>query len=184
MATAVTHGFIGAALGKGSQFRNMPPRFWVLSVLCSILPDADVIGFHFGIRYGDLFGHRGFSHSLLFALLVGFIVVFAAFRDTPRFSKAWWGLVVYFFVVTASHGLVDAMTSGGLGIGFFIPFDDTRYFLPWRPIRVSAIRLGSFFGSSRTLAVLRSEFLWVWLPMLAAAVSFSLYQRLFMRPQR
>jgi inner membrane protein len=76
------------------------------------------------------------------------------------------------------------MTSGGLGIGFFIPFDDTRYFLPWRPIRVSAIRLDSFFGSPRTLEVLKSEFLWVWLPLLAAAVSFSLYRRWFMRPQR
>lgn len=184
MATAFTHGFIGAAMGSSYAGGKMPARFWVLSILCSILPDADVIGFHFGVRYGDLLGHRGFSHSLLFALLVGFAVVFAAFRDTPRFSKRWWTLVAYFFLVTASHGLVDAMTSGGYGIGFFIPFDDTRYFLPWRPIRVSAIRLGSFFSSPRTLAVLRSEFLWVWLPLLLAAVPFSLYRRWFMRQQR
>lgn len=144
----------------------MPVRFWVLSILCSILPDADVAGFFLGVRYGDLFGHRGFSHSLLFALIVAFVIALAAFRDVRRFSGRWWALVGHFFVVTASHGIVDAMTSGGLGIGFFIPFDDTRYFLPWRPIRVSAIRLDSFFSSPRTLDVLRSEFLWVWLPLL------------------
>jgi inner membrane protein len=163
MPTAFTHGFVALALGKTAAARKMPLRFWVLSVLSAVLPDADVIGFRYGIRYGDLLGHRGFSHSLLFALLLGMLVVFLAFRDVPKFSKKWWGLTAYFFVVTASHGLLDAMTTGGLGIGFFIPFDGTRYFLPWRPIHVAPIRLSRFFSAS-TVQVLTSEFIWVWIP--------------------
>src|SRR5262249_59805525 len=71
-------------------------------------------------------------------------------------------LFSYFFAVTTSHGILDAMTDGGLGIAFFAPFDDTRYFLPFRPIKVSPIGL-SFF-SARGLDVIRSEFLWVCLP--------------------
>jgi inner membrane protein len=163
MPTAFTHGFVALALGKTAVTKKMPPRFWVLSVLCAVLPDADVIGFRYGIRYGDLLGHRGFSHSLLFALLLGMFVVFLAFRDVPKFSKKWWALAAYFFVVTASHGLLDAMTTGGLGIGFFIPFDDTRYFLPWRPVAVSAIRLSKFLSAS-SMHVLWSEFICVWIP--------------------
>lgn len=31
------------------------------------------------------------------------------------------------------------LTDGGLGVAFFSPFDNKRYFLPWRPIRVSPI---------------------------------------------
>jgi membrane-bound metal-dependent hydrolase YbcI (DUF457 family) len=31
------------------------------------------------------------------------------------------------------------MTNGGRGVGFFIPFSNRRYFLPFRPIRVSPI---------------------------------------------
>jgi inner membrane protein len=58
------------------------------------------------------------------------------------------------------------MTDGGLGIAFFSPFDLQRYFLPWRPIHVSPIGVGRFFGA-RGLRILWSETVWVWLPVLA-----------------
>jgi inner membrane protein len=72
-------------------------------------------------------------------------------------------LWIYLFLATASHGFLDAMTDGGLGVAFFSPFSNKRYFLPWTPIRVSPIGAGRFF-SSRGLDVLRTEFLWIWLP--------------------
>jgi inner membrane protein len=69
------------------------------------------------------------------------------------------------------------MTDGGLGVAFFAPFDNTRYFLPWTPIRVSPIGLGRFF-TARGLAVLASELLWIWLPAtLLAAVPWFLRKR-------
>jgi inner membrane protein len=106
-------------------------------------PDLDVIGFRFGIRYGDFWGHRGFTHSLVFAALLAAIVLLAAFRrGVPGLSQ--WLLWLYLFLATASHGVLDAMTSGGLGIAFFSPFDNARYFLPWRPVRVSPIAPGAF----------------------------------------
>jgi hypothetical protein len=37
------------------------------------------------------------------------------------------------------------MTDGGLGAAFFAPFDNKRYFLPWRPIQVSPISVHRFF---------------------------------------
>jgi inner membrane protein len=39
----------------------MPLKFWALTAVCTLLPDVDIIGFHFGIKYSDLFGHQG-SH--------------------------------------------------------------------------------------------------------------------------
>jgi hypothetical protein len=63
----------------------------------------------------------------------------------------------------ASHGLVDAMTNGGLGVAFFAPFSDTRYFFSWRPILVSPISLHVFFGY-HGVWVMRSELGWIWLP--------------------
>ena len=78
-------------------------------------------------------------------------------------------LFCYFFVVTASHGILDAMTDGGLGVAFFAPFDDTRYFFPFRPIKVSPIGL-SFF-SDRGLDVIGSELLWVWIPGIVIATT-------------
>jgi inner membrane protein len=161
MPTIVTHGFVAALLVKGSIAGRVPAHFWLLSVLCSILPDVDVLGFPLGIRYQDMLGHRGLSHSLVFAIIVSLIVTFLAF---PRVRRKWarFLLFSYFFAVTASHGVLDAMTDGGLGIAFFAPFDDTRYFFPFRPIKVSPIGLAFF--SARGLDVVWSELLWVCIP--------------------
>jgi inner membrane protein len=169
MPTIATHGFVAALLGGTSAAGRMPARFWFLSMLCSIVPDADVLGFRLGISYEDMLGHRGLSHSLVFALVLSSIVTFLAF---PRVPQRWTRLLLflYFFTVTASHGILDAMTDGGLGIAFFAPFDNTRYFFPFRPIKVSPLGLSLF--SARGLDVIWSEFLWVCIPgtIIAAAV--------------
>jgi inner membrane protein len=169
MPTIVTHGFVAGLLGKSFAAGQMPARFWLLSLLCSILPDADVLGFPLGISYDNVLGHRGLSHSLFFALVLSLIVSFLAL---PRVPRRWtrFLLFCYFFVVTVSHGILDAMTDGGRGVAFFAPFDDTRYFFPFRPIKVSPIGL-SFF-TARGLDVIWSELLWVCIPgtIIAAAV--------------
>ena len=50
------------------------------------------------------------------------------------------------FLACASHGVLDAMTDAGLGVGFWIPFDNTRTFFEWRPLRVSPIGIQRFFA--------------------------------------
>jgi len=167
-------------LGKTSFAGNMPVRFWVLAAICSVLPDIDVIGYYFGIKYGDVLGHRGFAHSLVFALLVSVLVVVLAFPAVVRFSRKWWGMVAFFFVVTASHGVLDAMTDKGMGVGFFIPFDNTRYFMPWRPIFASPMRISRFF-SQTGIEVLAREMLWIWTPLLLLYAGMLFYRKRIIR---
>jgi inner membrane protein len=92
----------------------------------------------------------------------------------PNIRRA--SLFVYLFLATASHGVLDAMTNGGLGVAFFSPIDNRRYFLPWRPIRVSPIAITRFF-SPRGYAILRSELLWIWLPAGLFAVLVLIWRR-------
>jgi len=177
VASLLSHAV--AALGIGACFYKpqIPKSVWVTGVACSVIPDLDVIGFRFGIRYGDFWGHRGFTHSLIFAALLALVMVALGFRHGVTGMKAL-TLWLYFLLATASHGLLDAMTDGGLGVAFFAPFNNHRYFLPWTPIRVSPIGVGHFFGA-RGLAVLESEFLWIWLPtLLLAVLALRLRQRL------
>jgi inner membrane protein len=164
VASALSHAVVAAALGKIYSAQPMPWRFWGLSILCSVLPDADVIGFALGIDYDNMLGHRGLSHSVLFACGLGYGIVWCFFRDIARFSRAWWSLGLYFTVVTASHGVLDALTNGGLGIAFFAPFDPTRYFFAWRPVRVSPISVTAFF-SRWGIRIVLSEMLYIWLPI-------------------
>ena len=159
------------ALSIGTCFfrPGVAKRIWAIGAFCSVIPDLGVLGFGLGVRYGDFWGHRGFTHALAFAVLLAGAIVILGFRDSTsglsRFSM--W---TYFLLATASHGLLDAMTDGGLGVAFFAPFDNHRYFLPWTPIRVSPIGIGRFF-TDRGLAVLQSELLWIWLPAALLAVS-------------
>lgn len=164
MASAFTHAFVAVAAGKIRGPDPMPARFWITSIALSILPDLDSIGFAFGIRYEDFLGHRGFSHSIVFSMLAGAAAL-------PLFEGRSWRLWLYFTLVTTSHGVLDAMTDGGLGIAFFAPFDNTRYFLPWRPLAVSPIGILSFF-SSWGLEVLASEVAFVWAPVALLALAW------------
>jgi inner membrane protein len=175
MASLFSHA--AAALGIGTCFYRpqTPKRVWVIGAICSVIPDLDVIGFRFGIHYGDFWGHRGFTHSILFAVVLACMVLLLAFRvPTPGLGR--FALWVYFFLATASHGFLDAMTDGGLGVAFFSPFNNTRYFLPWTPIRVSPIGVDRFF-THRGLAVLQSELLWIWAPSALLALIAVLIQR-------
>ena len=163
MPTPVTHAVISLAAGGAAFGGRMPLKFWLLAGACAALPDLDVIGLRLGIPYGHLLGHRGLSHSLPFAAVVSVVVMLTCFAEMRRLSGRWWALLAFFFVIAAAHGVLDAMTDGGLGIAFFSPFSNARYFLPWRPLRVSPIGIGRFI-SPWGLRVIRSELLWLWLP--------------------
>lgn len=169
MASAFSHAI--AAMGLGKVFKpsdedgahRIDWRFWLAGAFCAVIPDADAIGFKLGVPYDSLWGHRGITHSLFFALLLGLAVMWLLYRQYKITDTRWWLYLSFFFVCTASHPVLDAMTTGGLGVAFFAPFDTTRYFFPFRPIAVSPIGVSQFF-SAWGLRVIKSELLWVWLP--------------------
>ena len=167
MASVFAHAFAAASLAAAVTPGQWLPRLLCVAILCSLLPDVDVLGFAIGIEYADFLGHRGFSHSLAFAAVTAGLATPLCFRGAQ-----WHGLrvriAVLLFVVTASHGLLDAITNGGLGVAFFSPFDDTRYFLPYRPVEVSPLGIGAFF-TPRALPLLWTEFVWIAVPVLLLA---------------
>jgi inner membrane protein len=167
MATPISHAVAALSIGSCFYREDIPQRVWIVGALCSVIPDLDAIGFRFGVRYSDFWGHRGFTHSLVFAALLAAVLTFG-FRHTVGITRS--SLFIYLFVATASHGLLDAMTNGGLGVAFFSPFDNSRYFLPWRPIRVSPIAVSRFF-SLRAIGILKTELIWIWLPMAIFALA-------------
>jgi inner membrane protein len=135
--------------------------------LLPIVPDLDVFSEY---AYGSSLGHRGITHSLLFALLLSAAVTAVTFR---RFRTKWWSLLILFFLVISSHGLLDAMTRGGENIPFFWPFAG-RYG-NWGPLAVSDIAFD--LPDPRRSHAIRTELLWVWLPTLLAIAAAMLCQR-------
>jgi len=162
MASAFSHAIVAVTLGTAWKADRLPLRFWFLGAACSAAPDLDALGYWIGIPYEHMLGHRGITHSFVFAALLSCIVVAVAFKESDRpVSRV--SLLTYFFLVTALHGVLDAMTDGGLGVAFFSPFDNTRYFFPFRPLVVPPLEPESFF-TTRGIRVLMSELKWVWFP--------------------
>jgi inner membrane protein len=169
MASAFTHAAAALALGTAFRKPGPPARFWVLGAAFAAAPDLDAIGYWLGVPYESGFGHRGFSHSLFFAALLASVGLLA-FRDDAGPSVDRGRTWLFLFLATASHGVLDALTTGGGGVAFFAPFLDERYRFPWRPIVVSPMSIRRFF-TERGVRVLASELVWVWIPAGAFALA-------------
>jgi inner membrane protein len=159
MPSVLTHPAVPLALAAACGQRYAPRLLLLVGFGASVLPDLDLLGLDLGIPYEHLLGHRGFSHSICFALLLG-VGAALLYRKLQTSLSAAFAVV---FISCASHGLLDALTSGGLGVAFLSPFSNHRYFFPWRPIAVSPLDVDRFL-SDWGLRVLRSEVLCVWLP--------------------
>ena len=156
MASSIGHGVVAYTISKMARDKAST-KLVVVAIISSMLPDLDVLGFYTGVPYESMLGHRGFTHSILFAMLWAFLLSKTIFRYS--FSLAFPVLLT----CTLSHGIIDALTTGGRGVGFFIPITGERFFFPSRFIQVSPIHISDFFGEWG-IAVIRSEALYLGLP--------------------
>jgi len=126
----------------------------------ALLPDIDVVGFMRGVPYSAPWGHRGATHSLVFALAGGVLVGVGA----RWFRRPVLRTMTIATLVLASHGLLDTMTDGGLGAALLWPFSLTRFFAPWRPIPVAPIGPAFFTPDGAMIALTEvALFLPLWL---------------------
>lgn len=160
MPTVFAHALVPVAIGLGLGRRRIPPRLLLAGAVAAMLPDADVVAFKFGIAYADALGHRGASHSIVFALLLGAL---AALCHRPLRAKAS-SAFLFVGMTVLSHPLLDMLTNGGLGVALLWPGSDQRFFAPWQVIEVSPF--AHRFFSARGVDVLLSEARWIGVPAL------------------
>ena len=87
MPSIFTHPLVGLAAAKMLPARYRTKRFWILSFVCPFTPDLDGIGFYFGLPLEHFFGHRGVTHSVFFALVLGVVIVAIFFNDRGFFQN-------------------------------------------------------------------------------------------------
>jgi inner membrane protein len=126
----LTHTLCGAALAKtrlGSASRLAP----ITLVLGANLPDADLVARLLGGKTAYLVHHRGFSHSLLGALLLA-LALAAAMRWVERrwcggnARREWRAHLLPALASVLSHPLLDLLNN--YGIRPWLPFSARRYF--------------------------------------------------------
>jgi len=175
MPSIISHAigafFVNKAIFSGENTLKIS----ILVMVSAMIPDIDFIGYRLGILYQSTFGHRGFTHSIFFAVIWSLAIYFFFFYAHQRGKLKPILIWTIFFLATLSHPLLDACTSGGEGVALFSPFSNERFFFPFRPIRVSPLGVKSFF-SNRGIIVILSEIKYIWIPTIGLFI-FSKYLR-------
>jgi inner membrane protein len=162
---SIGHVAVGLLVGRAYEARSIKERVVALTSFgaLALAPDADVLLTHVGADYHGQFGHRGFTHSLLF----GVVLAAGAFFVARKWGTRPWLTALLTFLAVASHGLLDAMTYRTRGVPFFWPFTEERFTFPWRHIPPAPV--GTRFLSQRGLEVAAVEFVY-FLPITLGAL--------------
>ena len=139
MPSSLSHAMVAVTLGSLVAPRKLLRPFLIIGATCAVLPDIDAIGRPFYGGAGDLQtlgGHRGFTHSITFAALLGVVV-----SSVTAIDRRWTGqrvrFAVFIAVATALHGVLDLFTSIGATtspVQFLSPFSNRGYAITGHPI--------------------------------------------------
>jgi inner membrane protein len=156
-------------IGRAYEARSTKERVFTMALFggLGLSPDADAMLVGLGSDYHGHFGHRGFSHSMLFAVALTVLAFFVA----RRWGTKPWLTALLTLLAVGSHGLLDSMTYRTRGIPFLWPFSEERFQLPWRMIPPAPF--GEHFLSRRGLDVMMIEMIY-FLPLTVVAIGPSL----------
>ena len=153
------HAAAGIALGAAFVDAKTPSRAWALGVLCALAPDLDWFTVFLRVHPGNFLAHRGITHSLLGATLLAVGAFLCGFWSDLRRPR----ILTYLLLASLSHGLLDACTSGRIGVAFFYPFSTTRWGCYWQPFMDAPLPFWS--GLRRPfLGSLLGQALWIGVP--------------------
>src|SRR5262245_18312373 len=103
MCSVLTHPAVTIALSSVFPREDLSSSVLHFGAACSGIADLDVIGFKFGIRPPHMLGHRGLTHSIAFAAVLGAVLTYAFFRHNHPHPCV---IFLFLFVSTLSHALV------------------------------------------------------------------------------
>lgn len=162
MPTVVSHAIVAAGLFRlvaGPRTPGDGSRLAMgVAAALAMLPDADVVGWN-AVSHDTLLWHRGLTHSLAWALATGALAAWLLRRRVTHHGGAGW-LAINLAACIATHGLLDAFTDGGSGVGFLMPFDAVRTHFASQPIPVAPITVDP--TNHRALQCIATEALLLW----------------------
>lgn len=119
---SVTQFVLGASVGEAVAGKKAGNWAMLWGGICGTIPDLDVFMRYFFNEVEMLGIHRGFSHSILFAILIAPILGFIQFKIHKKQEATFknWTLLSFLSVVT--HPLLDSFTTYGTQL--FQPFSN------------------------------------------------------------
>lgn len=121
---SITHLALGACMGEAFAGKKLGRKAMLWGAMAQSVPDIDFLASFWMDTVSNLLAHRGFTHSLLFCVLITPVLAMLAERwHKPHnigFKK--WNL--FFGSVIFTHIFLDAFNN--YGVGWFEPFSQHR----------------------------------------------------------
>jgi inner membrane protein len=160
MPLPIAHGLVGASIVALVHSRA-DSRNWKPLLLGFVLANSPDFDFAFSFFLGAHDFHRGFTHSLLFALIVASIIFTILKRNNRQNALA-------YSIAFLSHTILDYVCAKDGGVRLLMPFDYTAYKLG----QISFSELSRGFVLQEMLYFSLLEIL-VFVPLFCAAIFLS-----------
>jgi len=145
---SLTQIVLGASVGEAVLGKKIGNKAIWYGAIAGTIPDLDVIARNFTDTVTALELHRGFTHSILFAVIFG--LFFGKLWSLWEKRATWKEWSWFWFLCFVTHPLLDAHTTWGTQL--FWPFDlrlayknifviDPLYTLPFLVLLIMAMRL-------------------------------------------
>jgi inner membrane protein len=120
----ITQITLGAAVGEVTLGKKVGNKAVLWGAVAGIIPDLDVLAGPFMDTVSRIAFHRGFTHSITFALMFAPIMAYLVTKLHKRDEAGWWDWSKLFFWAVVTHPILDNFTS--YGTQFFWPFSEYR----------------------------------------------------------
>jgi len=119
---SLTQIILGAAVGEATLGKKIGNKALLWGAIGGTIPDLDVFVGKLFDTVTELDIHRGFSHSIIFSLLMAPILGYLVNKLYQKSEEATWrGWTLLFFWALFTHPLLDSFTTWGTQI--FWPMD-------------------------------------------------------------
>ena len=121
---SLTHIAAGAIIGDVLLGKKLGKRAMLLGALAQSIPDLDFLASFWSNASTYMLAHRGFTHSILFAVLttVGFGLLAEHYHKQHRVGYQKW--ILFFGTQMAVHLFIDVFNAYGMGL--WEPFSHAR----------------------------------------------------------
>ncbi|CAN5218169.1 hypothetical protein BH09BAC3_BH09BAC3_26400 [soil metagenome] len=119
---SITHIVLGAVIGEAIAGKQLGKKAMIIGAVAQSIPDIDFLLAIWLRPVDNLLAHRGFTHSILFAVLLVVIAAFIASRRSNLMTRTRW--IFFLGIELAAHLILDSLNN--YGVGWFEPFSQVR----------------------------------------------------------
>lgn len=121
---SLTHIALGACIGEAFAGKTVGKKAMLWGILAQSIPDIDFLAAIWLDTSSNLLAHRGFTHSILFAVVLTPFLALAAEKLHRPHNISFVRWMAFFVSTILSHILLDAFNN--YGVGWFEPFSHYR----------------------------------------------------------